>query len=141
MALTQCPRDRPEAALLLRKLIQILFSDFNPWPESADPLRELGRKLLLQELREPRPMVVALLREHAAPWFSRFGECLSILKPDLTQVQRSFLGISIMGEMMSHMLMQGVRPDEWGQDEFRSAQAVELLTEFNMRALGLSGTA
>jgi AcrR family transcriptional regulator len=133
------PGDCEEAIRVLHDLIRILCSDFITRPEQTDQKDVLGRMLLLNELREPRPRVVSLLRELVAPWIRRFSDCLGILRPGLTEVQRKFLGISVMGEMMAHMMMQGLRPCEWGLDEFNSAQAVELLTDFNLRALGVSG--
>ena len=134
------PKNREEAIRILHDLIRILCFDFIARPEQTDQKDVLGRMLLLNELREPRPRVVTLLRELVTPWIRSFSECLSILRPGLTGVQRKFLGISVMGEMMAHMMMQGLRPCEWGLEEFDSAQAVELLTEFNLRALGVSET-
>lgn len=134
------PENREEAIRVLHDLIRILCADFIARPEEADQKDVLGRMLLLNELREPRPKVVALLRELVAPWIRRFGDCLGILRPEFSEVQRKFLGISVMGEMMAHMMMKGLRPCEWGLEEFDNTQAVELLTDFNLRALGVSGT-
>lgn len=133
------PRDRGEAIQVLRDLIRILCSDFITDSNEADPKTALGRLLLLNELREPRPRVVALLREFVAPWLHRFNDCLNILQPELTETQCKFLSISVMGETMVHMMLKGLRPWEWGPEAFESAQAVDLLMDFNLRALGGPG--
>jgi len=115
-----------------------LCSEFVSKPEPSDPRVILRLQLVLNELREPRPRIVALLREHVAPWIRSFEACLHILKPELTEVQCKFLGISVMGEMTTHMMMHGIHLREWGLDEIEGAEAVKLLTEFNLRALGIA---
>lgn len=132
------PTNREEAIELLHDLIRAFCAEFISERESSDPKMILGLHLVLNELREPRPRIVALLREHVAPWIRRFEACLRILKPELTEVQCKFLGISVMGEMMAHMMMHGIHLREWGLDEIEGAEAVKLLTEFNLRALGVS---
>lgn len=134
------PKERGEAIRILRDLIRILCSDFITTPGQPGQRDVLGRMILLNELREPRPRVVALLRELVTPWIRSFGDCLGILRPELTEVQRKFLGVSVMGEMMAHMMMHGLRPCEWGLEDVDSAQAMELLTDFNLRALGCTLT-
>lgn len=127
-----------EALNLLRDLIHRVFLAFNhaPGRDPQDPA-VLGRNLLLHELRNPNPQVLDLFRERLAPWFQRFVECLRILKPDLADPQRVFLGVSILGEMMSHLLLRGLRSELSPVAQVGPAEAVELLTEFNLRGLGL----
>jgi AcrR family transcriptional regulator len=133
----QAPGTREGAAGRLRELIRLLCSDFAARSGSEDPVVVLGRKLVLGELREPRPSIVALLREHMSPWMRQFSHCLCLVRPDLAEVQSRFLGICIMGETMAHTMLQEIRPFDWGFEEIDSAMALDLLTEFNLRALGV----
>lgn len=86
-----------------------------------------------------RKEAIQVLREFVAPWLRRFNDCLGILQPELTEGQRKFLGIRVMGETRVPMMVKGLRPWAWGLEGFDSSQVVDLLTVFSLRAFGGPG--
>lgn len=133
------PQDRAEALQSFREQIRLLVLEFNPSPEQSESVLHRGRRLFLHELQEPRPQVTAILRVEIEPWIRKFSDCLRILRPALDEAQRNFLGVSIMGEMISHVLLDNLHAKAGGEPGLSVAQIVDLLTEFNLRAVGVTG--
>lgn len=135
----QPPRGRAEALQTFRELVRLLVLEFNPSPEPHESVLHRGRRLFLHELQEPRPQVTAILREEIEPWIRKFGDCLCILRPGLDEAQRNFLGVSILGEMISHVLLDRLHAKVTEEPGLSLVQIVDLLTEFNLRAVGVTG--
>lgn len=132
------PGDPAAAARRMQRLIGILCAEFIVPKHAQDPNRVLGRKLLLHELRDPRPGVAALLEAMVEPWIGRFAECLRLLRPEWSQAQARFLGISVLGQMMVHLLMQGLPACGEGPAQIEAREAEGLLVAYNLRALGVA---
>lgn len=132
------PEDPVSAARRMDRLIGILCAEFIVPRRVQDPDRVLGRKLLLHELRDPRPGVAALMEALVEPWICRFAECLRLLRPEWTAAQARFLGISVLGQMMVHMLMQGLPTCGDGPAKIEAGEAADLLVAYNLRALGVA---
>ncbi|OQA36758.1 MAG: HTH-type transcriptional regulator RutR [Acidobacteria bacterium ADurb.Bin340] len=131
------PRDRSEAVERMKVLISTLCLEFILPGPSQEPRRMLGRKLLLHELRDPRPGVAALLVGLVEPWICRFTECLAQLRPEATPAGARFLATSVMGQMMVHLLMQGLQVPTEEPGRLGPVEAAELLADYNLRALGV----
>lgn len=134
----ESPGDPASAARRMQRLIGVLCAEFIVPKGGHDPDRVLGRKLLLHELRDPRPGVAALMEAMVEPWISRFEECLRLLRPEWTEAQARFLGVSVLGQMMVHLLMQGLPACGEGLAPIEAGEAADLLVAYNLRALGLA---
>ncbi len=132
------PQNRTEALHSFREQIRLLVVEFNPSPAQSGSVLHRGRRLFLHELQEPRPQVTAILRVEIEPWIRKFNDCLRILRPSLDEAQRNFLGVSILGEMISHVLLDSLRAKVGGEPSLSVDQIVDLLTEFNLRAVGVT---
>lgn len=129
------PQDRAQAIQQLREQIRRLYQSFDTLPKNANPSHAMEKILMAQELRDPRPQVLAILRERMMPWFTRTGECIRLLKPEMSEAQRAFLAITIMGQVMSHHMMRGFSQACLNTTPLSMETAVDLLTEFNLNGL------
>lgn len=107
------PGDPQEAERLLGDQIQAIFRDTVQQGGHADCTREYGARLWLQEIRAPRPLLAPLLQDFMKPIIETIRACIRILRPDLTEAEVAFTGISIVGQITGHSLMRGLNQVVW----------------------------
>lgn len=131
------PRDPGEAAQILRDQIFFLYADVNLDKEKLDPIHKYGTRLLLQEIRDPRPDLVPLVSRYTSPITETFKQCIRVLRPDLDPAQVAFLGASILGAVVSHGFMLGMNKVLWTEAEssMGSSQASEWLQTFSLAGI------
>jgi AcrR family transcriptional regulator len=134
------PRDRAEAIRLLREEVHRMYEDVAPLPANGsepDLLREYGPSLWLQEMRSTRRELSPLLRQYVGPVLHCWRQVIKCLRPELTDAEVVFLGISIIGMIASHGLMSGLNETAWGDKKpvKNSFQASELLVDLCLNGL------
>lgn len=135
------PRDKAEARRMLREQIHFLYGDVMRKADEHDPVQECGGRLLLQEMRDPRPALISLVSLHTAPITRTLQNCIRVLRPDLGNPEVDFLGASILGAIISHGFMYGMNKAMWEDAQAIGGQfqASEWLVEFCCN--GLLGSA
>jgi len=126
------PRDKAEAMRMLREQIHFIYGDVMRNADVPDPVQEFGARLLLQEMRAPRPALISLVSRHTAPITDTLKNCIRVLRPDLGKPEIAFLGASLMGSIVSHGFMYGMNKILWedAQPLGSQFQASEWLIEF-----------
>lgn len=132
------PKDKAEAIQLFRAQIHALYLEACSEDLSKDPLRLAGRRLLLLEMRDPRPEILELIQKRFQPWVEQVRACLQVLRPDLKDEDVAFYGRVIMSQVSSEGLMEGVSSAIWGQKSYSAYQRAELLVAFSLRGLGVA---
>ncbi len=136
-------QDRQGAIRLLREQIHFLFQQAAPDALSARPLQAHRARLWIHEFQSPRPSLRPLINRYFSPVTDGVRGCLRILRPDLNDAQRDFLGKTILGQVTSHGAFSGLNRVVWGEPApFGSHfQQAELLVEFCLHGLcaGTSG--
>jgi AcrR family transcriptional regulator len=111
------PKDRDEALDLLRQQLRNLFQDVSERSVNSDPVHELGGRLWLQEIRAPRPSLAPIFDIYIRPLTETIRKCIQTLRPDLEEEAVTFLGISILGQIVGHGLMRGLNEMVWPKTE------------------------
>ena len=132
------PDSAEEAIRTFRGLICALYASACPEDPAMDDWRRMGTRLLLSEMRDPRPEILALLQSHLQPWVDRMKACIKWLRPDLAEAEVILLGTSIMGQVGSQSLMAGVTRAIWGRPDLDAVRSAEILAEFCLQGLGVS---
>jgi AcrR family transcriptional regulator len=107
------PGDPQEAERLLGDQILAIFRDTVQQDGHADSTQEYGARLWLQEIRAPRPSLAPLLHDFMKPIIETIRACIRTLRPDLTEAEVAFTGISIIGQITGHGLMRGLNQVVW----------------------------
>lgn len=134
------PRDRAEAIRLVREEVHRMYEDVAPLPvngSGSNLLHEYGPSLWLQEMRSTRPELSPLLRQYVGPFIHCWRKVIKCLRPELTDAEVVFLGISITGMIASHGLMSAFNETVWGDKKpvKKSFQASELLVDLCLNGL------
>lgn len=132
------PRTREEAIRVFRGQIHALCSEACPEDPRMGDRRTIGHQLLLSEMRNPRPEILALLKTRLQPRVDRIKGCIKLLRPDLTEAEVVLLGTSIMGQIAGQSLLEGVSNAIWGRHDLGVARSADLLAEFSLQGLGVS---
>jgi len=129
--------DAQGAIRLLREQIHFMYQRAAPDAGAADPFQDQHTRLWVREFRAPRPSLHPLLRKYLAPTTDLIRECIHILRPELSEAQVAFLGITIVGQVTGHGTMAGLHKVLWGEHPpFGSSfQQAELLVDFCLRGL------
>lgn len=131
------PRDGAEAVRLLREQIHAFYLEAFSEAPAGDEFRDAGRLLVLMEMRDPRPEVLALLQRKFEPWVARVTACIRVLRPDLGPGEVVFVGRAIMGQITSRSLMEGFSTAIWGRHPLDARRGAERMPEFCLRGLGV----
>lgn len=131
------PRNEEEAVRLFREQIRVLYYESCPEDPALGDRKKVGRKLFLLEMRNPRPDILELLKTQLQPWVDRMKGCIKVLRPDLTEAEITLLGISIMGQVTSQSLLEGVSSAIWGRHGLGVSRSAELLADFSLQGLGV----
>jgi hypothetical protein len=88
-------------------------------------------------MNAPRPSLHPLFLAYIGPKVEVIKQCIHFLRPELTESEVSFLGISLLGLVAGHHLMRGLNHVVWGKSEFigNSFQASERLVDFCLHGL------
>ena len=131
------PKDREEALSLLSQQIQSLFQDVTERSTNPDPIHELGSRLWLQEIRSPRPNLAPIFNTYVKPLTETVRACIKVLRPDLEEAAVTFLGISILGQIVGHGLMRGLNQIVWPEVELAEShpQASQWLVDLCLNGL------
>jgi AcrR family transcriptional regulator len=135
------PRDKDEAMRRLREQIHSLYGNIIRRAGEAAPIMHCGGQLLMKEIHDPRPSLLALVTAYTAPITGTIRNCIRILRPDLGASEVAFLGASIMGTIVGHGSMYGMNKVIWEEAQGIGSpfQASEWLVEFCTRGV-LGGT-
>jgi AcrR family transcriptional regulator len=136
-------RDRQGAIRVLREQIHILFGKAAPESGAGNPFRDYEARLWAQEFRAPRPSLHPLLREYIGPTVEVLRHCIAILRPDLSEAQVAFAGMTLIGQVTGHGAMAGLNRVLWGDyPPFGSRfQEAELLVDLCLAGLQAEGSA
>lgn len=131
------PQNREEAISLFREQIHAFYSESSPVVRKQDPLFEESSRLLLQEVRAPRPSLRSVFIEHFSPRIRILSLCIKVIRPDLDDAKVAFIGISILGQVIGHGLMHGLTRILWDIPEATdsSFRDSELLVSFSLNGL------
>ncbi len=131
------PRDPADAIRIFKAQIHALYMEACAEDLAKDPLRLAGRRMMLLEMRNPRPEILALIQQHFQPWVDQLRACIRVLRPDLKDAEVAFYGRIIMSQTSSEGLMEGVGSAIWGKNNLGALQSAERLAEFSLRGLGV----
>lgn len=131
------PRDPVEAVLMLREQIHHMYLESSQDPRLSDRVHEDASKLLLQEIRAPRPSLHPLLLKHFHPRTRLIGLCITMLRPELDESRTAFLVSSVIGAVVGHGLMHGLTQIVWDlpQAAINPFQDAELLVDLCLHGL------
>jgi AcrR family transcriptional regulator len=121
------PRDKDEAIRMLREQIHYLLKDVLLKSSNTDPIQENATRLWLQEIRSPRPILFPILSSYMKPYTETVKKCIQTLRPELSEAEVIFLGVSILGQIAGHGLMRGLNQAVWGRivltdNQFQAAE-------------------
>jgi AcrR family transcriptional regulator len=111
--IAQTPAGPEEAERLLGAQIHAIFLDTLQQGGHDNTLQDYGARLWLQEIRSPRPSLTPLLHDFMKPIIETIRACIQTLRPDLTEAEVAFTGISIVGQITGHSLMRGLNQVVW----------------------------
>jgi len=131
------PRNRQEAIRIFREQIHALYAETCSADPARNDLKKIGHKLLLSEMRNPRPAILELLEKQFQPWVNCLKACIQVLRPDLSEAEITFYGRVIMSQAASQNLLEGLSSAIWGQHNLNAFRSAELLTEFSLQGLGI----
>lgn len=131
------PVDKKDAERILREQIHSLFRRVVQCASPSDPIFECGIRLLPQEARSPRPELFPIMISYIKPTAETIKNCIKVLRPELSEDQVIFLGISIFGQVAGHSLMRGLNQVVWGKVELaeNQLQASECLVDLCLNGL------
>ena len=129
--------DAAGAIRLLREQIHFMYQQAAPDAVAARPLQDHRARLWLREFRAPRPSLHPIIKEYLSPAADLIRACIRILRPELSEAQVAFLGVTIMGQVAGHGTMSGLNKVLWGEHPpFGSHfQEAELLVDFCLHGL------
>lgn len=107
------PHDPTEAILILREQVHHMYLEASQDPRLGDPLYKDASRLLLQEIREPRPSLHPLLLKYFQPRVKLIGRCITMLRPELDGSLTAFLATSVVGAVIGHGVMHGLSQIVW----------------------------
>ena len=108
------PRTRDEAVRLFRHQVHILYNESSPaFDHPGLPGYEEATKLMMQEIRDPRPCLHPLLLQFFAPRIELIKTCIAFLRPEFSEDEACFIGISVVGATVGHGLMRGMNRVVW----------------------------
>jgi hypothetical protein len=87
-----------------------------------DPLQDYSTRLWLQEIHSPRPSLIPIITLYMRPRAATIQKCIQTLRPDMEECQVVFLGISILGLVTGHGLMQGLTQVIWKKIQMPESQ-------------------
>ena len=131
------PQDRAGAIRLLREEIHLMHEQAAPNHAFERPMEDARARLWTHEFRAPRPSLHPLFRQYLGPAAETIRACLRVLRPDLSEAQVAFVGITIMGQVAGHGMMSGLNKVLWGDHPpFGSPfQEAEFLVDFCLEGL------
>ena len=129
------PSSKQEAIRIFREQIHALYAEACPEDPVMGDQRKVERRLLLSEMQNPKPEILEMLQRRFQPWVNRLKGCIKALRPDLTDDEIILLGTSIMGQIASQSLLEGVSRAIWGQPNLSAFRSAELLAEFSLQGL------
>ncbi len=109
---------------------------------SQDPLQQQAAWLFMAELHCPKDEVKDLILGRIAPLVAEIRACLLALRPDLTEPELAFWGITLQGMCMAHSLHGELHKLVWpAADTTLSLEGMaDRLTDFACRGLGAPGS-
>jgi len=125
--IAQSPAGPEDAERLLGAQIHAIFRDTVQQGGHDSSIQEYGTRLWLQEIRAPRPSLAPLLRDFMKPIIETIRACIRTLRPDLTEAEVAFTGVSIVGLTTGHGLMRGLNQVVW--DDLARDQDPDQATE------------
>lgn len=131
------PGTREEAIRAFREQVQSMLAETHSDDPARSELQQLGRRLFLSEMRDPRPEILELLRHQFQPWVDCLKACLHILRPDLGEAEIVLVGTAIMTLLAGQGLLEGISTAIWGSHGLGSAESARLLADFTLRGLGV----
>jgi AcrR family transcriptional regulator len=131
--------DRPAALALFRTLIRDGLNEAHEAQTSPSPLRAAAFQLWFTEMRSPRPVVLALVKEHGRSKARQTRACLQALRPDLAEDEITFWGTTLHGLCVVSLLLRGFHQATWGACEHsgRLEWVEEQLFTMALRGLGI----
>ena len=133
----EAPRDRQEAIRVLSEQIHILYAEACSGNPVRDERKDMANRLLLSEMRNPRPEILELLKTRLRPWMDLVKASIQILRPDLSEPEIVFLGTTIMSQVAGQSLLEGLSSAIWGRHGLSFLKGAELLTAFSLQGLGI----
>jgi AcrR family transcriptional regulator len=116
------PKDKGEAIRMLREQIHCIYRDVVLNNRHQDPVHDYSTRLWLQEVHSPRPSLVPIISLYMHPRAETIQKCIQTLRPDIDECQAVFLGISILGLVAGHGLMQGLNQVVWKKTKAPESQ-------------------
>lgn len=98
------PLDPDSGKLRLHALIRRLLIEVEAHFQSEDPLMDAAIRLFMSEIQNPKEEVKDLIQERLAPTIQELRACLRSIRPDLSEADIDFWGITIQGGCVSHAL-------------------------------------
>lgn len=131
------PRDYREAVRFLREQIHSFYCHTSVMGDADDAWRMNTAILFLREMHSPRPILHSLFLGYVGPQVETIKNCIHFIRPELNDTEIAFFGISLMGLVAGHHLMQGFNQLVWKQSTFieNPFQASERLVEFCFHGL------
>jgi len=116
------PNDKGEAIRMLREQIHYIYRDIVLNTSSSEPFHNFSTRLWLQEIHSPRPSLIPIISLYMRPRTETIQKCIQALRPELEESQVVFLGISILGQVTGHGLMQGLNQVVWKKARLPESQ-------------------
>lgn len=134
-------RDRQGAIRMLREQIHSMYEKASPEATAARPLRDYEARLWVQEFQSPRPSLHQIFRDYIGPTVDVIRRCITVLRPDLTEAQVSFIGAALVGQVAGHGAMAGLNRILWGDHSACGGrfQEAELLVDYCLSGLRDAG--
>lgn len=132
------PRSRLEAIGLFRELMHSLLRNACPDQAVREDYRVLKHRLMLMEMRKPRPEIVALIKQHMQPWVDQLRAIIRFLRPDLDDQGVNLHGRFILNQVAGQTLIEGLTGAVWGPIALTTFQLAEFLAATGLASLGVT---
>lgn len=134
------PDARAQAIAGLREHLHGAVTDLQVGQE-PNPLDRAFMTVVMRELAEGGARLEALDREFMRPHFEHLSACLAILRPGLSETDRLYLGLTLMGPVLATALLPGLFRLRNGGRPFPEdgAAFADFLLDHTLRALGVQG--
>ncbi|NTV73411.1 MAG: TetR/AcrR family transcriptional regulator [Holophaga sp.] len=132
---------RPDPRERLNHHFRRLLRQVEEHLRSQDPLQHQAARLFLAELHCPKDEVKDLIVDRIAPAVAEIRACLVAIRPDLTEPELAFWGITLQGMCTAHSVHSELNKLVWpGADHALSLEEMaDLLTDFACKGLGAPG--
>ncbi|MBI1753557.1 MAG: TetR family transcriptional regulator [Acidobacteria bacterium] len=119
---------RSRLRLLIRRILIEVEAHFH----ALDPLKDAAARLFLSEIHAPKDEVKDLLRERIEPSVRELRACIRAIRPDLSNSDTDFWGITIQGSCIGHALRSEINRLIWTCSEPRPPleEMTDRLTDF-----------